>query len=136
MPLKKGQKKNKPFAVRSLTTDELIKIINDSGLGVFTIEKGVGMPIHTLHKIYNKTPDNKTGYIRSLPVKWELPLLNYIKEKKALLQDRKEEIIEALEDVGLEVAHTEIKTNIPNMERKQAWINKLQEIKKEIELNN
>lgn len=121
--------------IRSLTTDDLIKIIDESGLAIKAIENGIGMPQNTLHKIYNKTPDKQTGYIRSLPVKWELPLLNFIKEKKALLQDHKEEIIEALEEVGLEVVSDNNETEIPDFERKQAWITKLQEVKDEIENN-
>ena len=136
MPRKKGQKTKPQNALeKTLTTDELIKVIDDSGIGITVIEKGIGMPQHTLYKIYHKTPDKTTGYVRSLPAKWELPLLNYIKQKKALIKDTIEETLEVREEVGLDPI-LEPEVDIPDLDRKLDWINKLQEVKNEFDLNN
>ncbi len=126
---KKAKRKPIPALSRTLTTDELIKIIDESGLPILSIEKGIGMPHNTLYKVYHKTPDKNNGnYIRSLPAKWELPLLNYIKQKKALIKDTIEETLEVREEVGLEpIAEPEV--DIPDLDRKLDWINKLQEVK-------
>lgn len=124
-------KKQKITITKTLTIDDVKRIVAESGLKITEIERGVGMPITTLDKVINDRPTPGSGLPRTLPAKWEAPMIDFIKKKKA----EKEELIEATKEVFVELnipAKVE-PVEIPDEERKLAWIEKLKEVKAELE---
>lgn len=117
---------------KTLSTEDLRKMIDDSGLSIYSIEKGIGMPDSTLLKCYNAKPDAR-GYTRTLPAKWELKLLQYIKEKKVAVEESKEEVKEILKESGIDVPIVIPESVIDDMEGKTNWMNKLKEVQDELE---
>ena len=128
MANKKGNKKGKLIPQKTLSPEDLIKLVRESGIPVSQIEKGTGMPLTTLDKCLKGEKVN--GHLRTLPAKWEAPLINFIKQKKA----EKEELLivtkEVFEDHNIEVKEEDVE--IPDEQRKRDWINKLQEAKAEL----
>lgn len=127
MARKKGSNnKNSKFVPqKTLTPDDLKKLVDESGIPVRQIESGIGMPITTLDKCLKG--DMVNGCVRTLPAKWEAPLIKFIKEKKAEKEDHKIEVKEILEAHNIEVKEEEVL--IPDEERKREWIDKLLEAK-------
>jgi len=124
-------KKPKIILTKTLTIDDVKKLVRESGLKVFEIERGVGMPITTLDKVINDRPTPGSGVPRTLPAKWEAPMIDFIKKKKA----EKEELLAATKEVFIEL-NIPVKVEpveIPDEERKLAWIEKLREVKAELE---
>lgn len=124
-------KKPKLVLTKTLTIDDVKKLVRESGLKVFEIERGVGMPATTLDKVINDRPTPGSGVPRTLPAKWEAPMINFIKKKKA----EKEELLATTKEVFIEL-NIPIKVEpveIPDEERKLAWIEKLREVKAELE---
>lgn len=119
----------KPIKVEAISTEDLQKLVNESGLTVGAIERGVGMPDRTLAKTLEAKPDKK-GYIRTLPTKWVADTIKFIKEKKAANEELKIEVKEVLVDHNIPVVEPEV--DVPNKERKLAWIDKLQDAKTEL----
>lgn len=122
--------KERIIPIKTLSHEDLKKLVDESGLAIRVIEVGIGMPITTLDKCYKATPDPITGYVRTLPAKWEAPLIQFIKEKKAAKVDHKEEIKEVFKDLNIEVVEPEVL--IPDQERKENWINMLHEVKAQL----
>lgn len=112
--------------IETISTEDLRKLITESGLANAEIEKGIGMPITTLDKVLRAKPDAR-GYTRTLPTKWVAPLMQFIKEKKAVKEELKVEVKETLQEYNIEVKEPEV--FIPDEKRKLDWINKLQEVK-------
>lgn len=124
-------KKPKLVLTKTLTIDDVKRIVAESGLKVNEIEKGVGMPLTTLDKVINDRPTPGSNIPRTLPAKWEAPMIDFIKKKKA----EKEELLAATKEVFIEL-NIPVKVEpveIPDEERKMAWIEKLKEVKAEIE---
>lgn len=117
---------NKPNKIEAISTEDLQKLVKESGLTVAVIEKGVGMPERTLAKSLDAKAD-KHGYIRTLPTKWVAGTIKFIKEKKAANEELKIEVKEVLVDHNIPVTEPEV--YIPDKERKEAWIDKLQDAK-------
>lgn len=128
MSRKKGNS-GKYVPTKTLTIDDVKKLVRESGIPVSIIEKGIGMPLTTLDKVINDRLIN--GKPRSLPAKYEAPLIQFIKEKKAAKADLLIETKEVFEDLNIPVTEEDI--DIPDKQRKLDWINKLQEVKDEIE---
>ena len=126
-----AKKKLKTVQTKTLTIDDVKRIVAESGLKVNEIEKGVGMPLTTLDKVINDRPTPGSNIPRTLPAKWEAPMIDFIKKKKA----EKEELLAATKEVFIEL-NIPVKVEpveIPDEERKMAWIEKLKEVKAEIE---
>ena len=124
-------KKPKLVLTKTLTIDDVKRIVAESGLKVNEIEKGVGMPLTTLDKVINDRPTPGSNIPRTLPAKWEAPMIDFIKKKKA----EKEELLAATKEVFIEL-NIPVKVEpveIPDEGRKMAWIEKLKEVKAEIE---
>ena len=124
-------KKPKLVLTKTLTIDDVKRIVAESGLKVNEIEKGVGMPLTTLDKVINDRPTPGSNIPRTLPAKWEAPMIDFIKKKNA----EKEELLAATTEVFIEL-NIPVKVEpveIPDEERKMAWIEKLKEVKAEIE---
>jgi len=123
-------KKPKLVLTKTLTVDDVKKLVRESGLKVFEIEKGVGMPKTTLDKVINDRLLDDGVTPRTLPAKWEAPMIEFIKKKKA----EKEELIASTKEVFIEL-NIPVKVEpveIPDEERKLAWIEKLKEVKAEL----
>lgn len=114
--------------IETISTEDLRKLITESGLAIAEIEKGVGMPVTTLDKVLRAKADSR-GYTRTLPTKWVAPLMQFIKEKKAAKEELKVEVKEVLQEHKIEVVEPEV--HIPDEQRKKDWIAKLQEVKSE-----
>lgn len=114
--------------VDTISNEDLKKLIEESGLTVSEIEKGIKMPLTTLDKCLRAKADSR-GYTRTLPTKWVAPLMQFIKEKKAAKEELKVEVKEVLQEHKIEVAEPEV--HIPDEQRKKDWIAKLQEVKLE-----
>lgn len=127
MARKKGStnKGSKVVPVKTLTQEEVVALVRESGIPVATIEKGIGMPLTTLDKCLKG--DTVNGWKRTLPAKYEQPLINFIKQKKA----EKEELListkEVFQDLNIPIVEEEV--FIPDEERKRAWVDKLLEAK-------
>ena len=78
-----AKKKLKTVQTKTLTIDDVKRIVAESGLKITEIERGVGMPITTLDKVINDRPTPGSGAPRTLPAKWEAPMIDFIKKKKA-----------------------------------------------------
>lgn len=113
---------------RTLSTDELKKLVAESGIPVQQIENGIGMPKTTLHKVLSGSLVN--GNPRLLPIKYEAPLIQFIKEKKAAKEDLKIETKEVFQELSIPLVEEEV--DVPDKERKLNWIAKLQEVKSEL----
>ena len=129
MARKKGSsnKNHKIIPVKTLSPADLVKLVSESGIPVAQIEKGIGMPKTTLDKCLKAIPDPVTGYVRTLPAKYEAPLIKFIKEKKAEKEDLKIEVKEVMAAANIEVKEEEVE--IPDEQRKRDWIAKLLEEK-------
>ncbi len=117
----------KPYKREIISTENLRRLVAESGLTVKEIEKGVGMPDCTLDKSLAARAVGKSGYVRTFPEKWVQPTINFIKEKKAAIVEIKMEVREVLIDHKVDIVEPEGTT--PDKERKLAWIKKLQEVK-------
>lgn len=113
----------------TITTEDLRKLITESGLTVAQIEKGVGMPSTTLDKVLRAKPDSR-GYTRTLPTKYVADTIQFIKEKKIAKEELILEVKEVLVEHNIEVKEPEV--FIPDEKRKLDWISKLQEVKASI----
>lgn len=122
----KKEMPNKPIKIETISTEDLQKLVKESGLTVAEIEKGVGMPERTLAKSLEAKPDKK-GYTRTLPTKWVADTIKFIKEKKVANEELKIEVKEVLIDHNIAVVEPEV--DVPNKERKLAWIDKLKDAK-------
>lgn len=116
---------------KTLDPADLKRLVEESGMTVYSIEKGVGMPLTSLDKCLKAKPDKK-GYVRTLPSKWELPLLKFLKEQKAKKIDVTIETKEILEENDIEVPIEIPEAIIPELEKRKEWISKLSEIKEEL----
>ncbi len=119
-----------PIPTKTLSVDDLRKVVYESGIAVSIIERAVGIPHTTLDKCLKALPV-KGKYPRSLPGKYELPLLKYIKEQKALKEDANIEVKEILEESGVDVPKPEI-PNTKYVQDKVSWIEKLVATKNEL----
>jgi len=117
-----------PIPQRTLSTDELKKLVYESGIPVQQIELGIGMPKTTLDKCLRGALVN--GKPRLLPIKYEAPLIQFIKEKKAAKEELKLETKEVFQELNIPIVEEEV--DIPDEERKRNWISKLQEVKAEL----
>lgn len=120
----------KPTKREIISTDELRQLVAQSGLPVAEIEKGVGMPKLTLEKSLAARPVNKNGYIRTMPEKWALATVKFIRERKVEIEEIKLEVKDVLIEHNVPII--EPKVIIPDEERKLEWIKKLQEAKAEL----
>ncbi len=130
----KNKKKQHLPLVKTLDPEALKKLVYESGIPIPQLERGIGMPKNTLSNclLENNTTTNKMGakYVRTLPAKWEQPLINFIKQKKSDKEELKIEVKEVLAAHNIEVKEPEI--SIPDKERKEAWIQKMLEVKAEL----
>lgn len=116
---------------KTLDPADLKRLVAESGMTIYAIEKGVGMPLTSLDKCLKAVPDKK-GYVRTLPAKWELPLLKFLKEKKAQHEDVKIERKEILEERGIEIPLEIPEAIVPVMQGRREWIDKLIEVKESL----
>jgi len=132
MAKSKGHKGNL-IPQKILSPEDLVKLVRESGIPVHQIEKGIGMPITTLDKCL-KGEIVQGKWTRTLPAKYEAPLIKYIREKRIEKEELQFEVKETLIEHNIEVKEKEV--FIPDEKRKLDWIAKLQEVKAELESTN
>lgn len=128
---KPQKKKRKPIQKATISIADLNKLIDEANIPVAVVERGAGMPLHTLQKILKQIPEGPMGYVRGLPKKYELKILKTIRNFKAEKEEEKQQVKEILIENKIEVPIIVPEEAQPDIEGKKEWMNVLVNAKAE-----
>ena len=104
---------------RTLTVLQVIELVKSIDVPVLAIEKKLSIPQSILARALKE--DTK----KPLPVKYELPLINFVKQHLADQQQKERKATNVMTSVGIDVAKKESNISPEDQTNKDYWYNEI-----------
>ncbi len=106
---------------RTLTIQQVIDLVESIDVPVMRIEKDLGITSPILARAL------KLDTKKPLPVKFEQPLIEYVKRHRVLLKEEIQKAKEVLVDIGSELPEATSNLSQEEMDNKLFWLNAVKE---------